>query len=511
MKKSALLATTLLLSGTGLAAAQAPEKPITRLGGLLPPAPGVAASEAAVAPASLKLPPPSTSQPMPNPLRSTGPTPVITGPTPAVTTPVVTTPVVMEPGQAAASQPAPGESVSPFQVLVDRPAGPFTEDGNAICCEPGGYAFWKGNRFWLHADYLLWWVKKGPNETPLLTTGTEFQATPGAIGEAGTKVLYGGSPLKFEAFSGLQVAVGGWLKEDQSLGLELRAYVLEQKDTGDFFKSTDNGEPFLLRPFLNAQDNQQDVAILSFPGLVRGQIQFAADSQFWGTEANVICGWVRGTSGRIDALLGFRYLSLNEKIRIDEHYAPLNVEDNPISFGGGSFEFPDTVSVFDQFKVRNQFYGPQIGARTELNFGKCYVDARVLLAMGVTHSKSMVNGGSYLYDGNGNQIASLSGGLLAQKTNIGGQTSDGFTVVPNFIIRTGCNLTDSVRFHVGYNFIYWSNLLRPGDQIDGTVDPRLVPTFQEYDATFAGSRPRQPLKHGDFWAQGLEFGLELRY
>ena len=41
----------------------------------------------------------------------------------------------------------------------------------------------------------------------------------------------------------------------------------------------------------------------------------------------------------------------------------------------------------------------------------------------------------------------------------------------------------------GYSFMYWSNVVRPGDQIDRNLNPNLIPT----SATFGGpATPRQP-------------------
>jgi hypothetical protein len=57
-------------------------------------------------------------------------------------------------------------------------------------------------RVWLSTDYLLWWVRKGPVNTPLLTTGSAQDALPGAVGQSGTQVLFGDRPLGFGASSG---------------------------------------------------------------------------------------------------------------------------------------------------------------------------------------------------------------------------------------------------------------------------------------------------------------------
>src|SRR5262245_57496648 len=64
------------------------------------------------------------------------------------------------------------------------------------------------DRFWMRADYLMWWVRSGPLNTPLVTTGSPQDPVPGALGQGGTRVLFGDSPLSYGMFSGLRLAAG---------------------------------------------------------------------------------------------------------------------------------------------------------------------------------------------------------------------------------------------------------------------------------------------------------------
>jgi hypothetical protein len=61
---------------------------------------------------------------------------------------------------------------------------------------------------------------------------------------------------------------------------------------------------------------------------------------------------------------------------------------------------------------------------------------------------------------------------------------------------------------VGYNFLYWSRVARPGEQIDLDVNPDLLPPEEQ----FAGAtRPRFEFRDTDFWAQGIRVGLEAAW
>jgi hypothetical protein len=99
------------------------------------------------------------------------------------------------------------------------------------------------------------------------------------------------------------------------------------------------------------------------------------------------------------------------------------------------------------------------------------------------------------------------GGFLALPTNMGHFDRDHFAVVPEFGLHFGYQVTDHVRAFAGYTFLYWDNVVRPGNQIDLTVNPSQVPPH-----TLVGApRPAFAFQGSDFWAQGLDFGLEFRF
>src|SRR5208283_6095108 len=48
---------------------------------------------------------------------------------------------------------------------------------------------------WASSDYLFWWSKNAPAPVPLVTTGSLADPIPGALGQPGTKVLFGDQTL----------------------------------------------------------------------------------------------------------------------------------------------------------------------------------------------------------------------------------------------------------------------------------------------------------------------------
>jgi len=69
-----------------------------------------------------------------------------------------------------------------------------------------------------------------------------------------------------------------------------------------------------------------------------------------------------------------------------------------------------------------------------------------------------------------------------------------FAVVPEVNLNVGYQFADWARAYVGYDFLYASDVAQPGEQINPA------------GLIFA---PVQP--HTDFWAQGVNFGLEFRF
>src|SRR5262249_39282749 len=105
----------------------------------------------------------------------------------------------------------------------------------------------------------------------------------------------------------------------------------------------------------------------------------------------------------------------------------------------------------------------------------------------------------------------FTGGLLALPSNIGHFQRDRFAVVPELNLKLGYQFSPSLRFTVGYDLIYWSRVIRPGGQVDPVLDVNQIPNFGAVAPPVAVSRPAVLFKDTDFWAQGISFGVELRY
>ena len=81
-------------------------------------------------------------------------------------------------------------------------------------------------------------------------------------------------------------------------------------------------------------------------------------------------------------------------------------------------------------------------------------------------------------------------------------------MVPELGINLGFDLTRQLRLVGGYSLIYWSAVARTGDQIDLNLTP---PQFPPPQNATASRFPEFRFAMSDYWAQGLNLGLDFRF
>ncbi|MBY0461491.1 MAG: BBP7 family outer membrane beta-barrel protein, partial [Gemmataceae bacterium] len=98
-----------------------------------------------------------------------------------------------------------------------------------------------------------------------------------------------------------------------------------------------------------------------------------------------------------------------------------------------------------------------------------------------------------------------------QPSNFGRTAGGVFAVVPEGTVKFGFRLGDSARVYLGYSFLYLSDAVRPGDQIDRTLSPSQLPIVSGNGPVSTADRPARVVNRSDLWVQGLMIGLEARY
>jgi hypothetical protein len=365
---------------------------------------------------------------------------------------------------------------------------------------------------WCEADYLLWWTK-GMEIPPLVTSGTT-----GALGAPGTRILYGDETIFDDARSGFRVGLGSWFDCGRGYGLEGDYWMLGE--TTDHFRAASDsaGSPALFRPFFNVNPRggdggfdppaREDAEIVSSPGVLAGAVDVDSYSQLQGAGlrfrrqlccatscsggCDPCCQPVE-TSSRLDLLVGYRYVQLREGIAIREDLTSLLSAPEQ-----GSFD------ILDQFGTSNRFHGADLGVTWRGRCGPWLVDVLGKLALGGVQQTVTIDGQTVISESL-NDNGTYAGGLLAQRTNMGQHRRNVFAMIPELGVNLGYQLTPCLSAKIGYNFLYWSRVVRPGDEIDLDVNPDLLPPELE----FAGpARPRFEWRDADYWAQGIRVGLE---
>ena len=134
------------------------------------------------------------------------------------------------------------------------------------------------------------------------------------------------------------------------------------------------------------------------------------------------------------------------------------------------------------------------------------------LGIGVNHETVTIDGFQIFTPppGGGQPVFDNRGGLLALRgANIGRFTQDHFSVVPEVNLNVGYQLTPALRAFVGYNFLYWNNVVRPGTEIDTVIDATRVPNFLPPGLMVPPLNPPRPMvrfQQTDFWAKASILG-----
>ena len=140
----------------------------------------------------------------------------------------------------------------------------------------------------------------------------------------------------------------------------------------------------------------------------------------------------------------------------------------------------------------------------EVKWWRFTVESTAKLAAGNMHQVLNVAGSSSVFDGI--STATRQGGLLALPSNIGHFNRDRMTVIPEVGLKLGFQVTPRLRATLGYSFTYVSRVMRPGHQIDLSIN-----TSQRSGPLVGPAQPQPVLGSTDVFLQGGTAGLEYRY
>jgi hypothetical protein len=374
-----------------------------------------------------------------------------------------------------------------------------------LCDYPAGIRGPLG-QWYVFGEYLRWKVRSS-STPPLVTAGALSDPRGGILGAPTTTVLFGGS-ISNNWQNGFRVGMGYWLDCSQECGIEGDFFMLVPQTT----KFIAGGTPglFIGRPFFDVAPGMEGEAAEEVSGNdLSGTVTIKLVTRFLGAELNyrqnlLMDAGPWNSVWHLDALAGFRYMQLKESISM--------VENLTLLVPAGALNAGDGLTVSDEFKTVNNFYGGQVGLNGEIRWGRLFVNMRGLVALGITHQRIDINGSTQFFQPAGTFVTSQPGGLLALPSNIGGHTHTTFSVVPELGVNLGYQLTDNLRIYAGYTFILWTNVARPGQQIDRTINSNQLPTITGPGSLGGGpARPAFSVHDTSFWAQGVNLGVEFTW
>jgi hypothetical protein len=358
----------------------------------------------------------------------------------------------------------------------------------------GALAPMDGDSRWsLSAEAMLAWFKSSPTPVPIITDSY--------LDAPGVNVLLGGGSVDTNPNAGLRIA--GAYRVDSRLGVELNGFYIPTRRTSSSVSSTGQpGSIDLYLPFYDVSIDQEDVTEISYWPEYRGSAQATLSNNLGGGELNLTWTMPPQDAWRVDLLGGLRFLQLRESYTITTS-SPYN-PPNPV----------DIWQTTDSFDARNRFYGLQVGARAAYDRGPWVGSVIGKLAFGTMQQRVSVNGFLETNDYNDYGPTQLfSGGYFALPSNSGNHSRNSFAVVPEVAFNLGYRVAAQAVVYVAYSFLYASNVARPGEQINRSINPTQAVAYgNDPPATLVGAaQPTFNFNTTDFWAQTLSVGLAYRF
>lgn len=382
----------------------------------------------------------------------------------------------------------PGYTFSPYDSSVCK---------KTACCDPL-------DRCWADVDYLYWTIKDSPEPVPLVVQGPVVPSGAPILGQPGTTILLGGNKIKNDWRSGARFSLGYWFDDSQRLGAEVNYLYLPGKSISkSVFSDGSATSAYLAAPYFNENTNSESSVSIANPGVFAGTAQLKLNNSMQNAELNVIALIPRDDcSMTLSMLGGFRYWNFDEQLSFKT--------DSP-----NVAPFPsDVFLTTDKFEAKNNFYGGQVGLKLDYACYQFFFSLKGKVAVGTMHQEAKINGSLQTNDYKGfGVVETYPGGYFTMPTNLGKHKHDCFAVIPEANINFGYHFTDHLSLRVGYTFLFVNNVLWAGNEIDRTINPTQSSALTDSaNPVLVGeARPKALMKSSNFWAQGLNVGLEFSF
>lgn len=384
------------------------------------------------------------------------------------------------------------------------PDVPTYSDGPGAVADGGIPADWGGQqepyRWWLSGEYLLGFTNSA-DLPPVVSIGPPQSA---AILTAGGQPL-GAGVQDLGGVSGFRVSGGVWLDSCRAYALDWNIFFLPRQQITNTF--TAGPGQVLARPFFDTALNVENSRRIAAPGLFAGSVTTAFRSLFWGAEVGARVRVVETPTFSLEHLFHFRYYALEESFEAEDQSSAL--AGGVVTFNGQAFGPPAGVRVNDFFSVQNRFYGGSGGLRLMWTPGRWEVRLDGRMAVGAMQQNVAIQGTTSLE--NAGSTATVQPGFYTAAQLPNRFTNYRFSLAPDVQARIGYRLTDWLTVTAGYQFLYITNVARPGDQISRRLNPGQIPSSQSFGAAAPGLPALPNVVSSDYWMHGLTAGLMLTF
>jgi len=172
---------------------------------------------------------------------------------------------------------------------------------------------------------------------------------------------------------------------------------------------------------------------------------------------------------------------------------------------GRAYSSPSTLSVSDIYTANNQFFGGSLGLRSAIHIEGFTWSITGKIGLGNMSSTLRTNGTSTITGSN--PPLTSAGGLYASGPNLGTFEKNTFSAIPEIATNLNVQVTSWFAVNIGYNYMCITDVVRPGDQIDGRVNPSFVPTSPSFGTRLGPTASTIPMNSSNFWAQGVNLGF----
>ena len=352
-------------------------------------------------------------------------------------------------------------------------------------------------------EYIYLWMKNSPAPAPLVVSGPNVAAYAPVLGQPNTSVILGNKPIDNEARSGAKFFAGAWLDAAHIYGLEANyLFLCERSNTKSVESNGLTGSPCLTFPFFNPVTGSESSALLAEENLYSAQAILKVTNSMQNSELNALFKILKNSKrSNLDILLGFLWWNFKEHL----------------TFKASSPNVTPPYDVYttnDQFKTSNNFYSGQFGIIGDYLWNRFFVQLKASAALGAMQGSLKVQGKFITNNFDGYTALQLfPAGYTAMPTNAGSSTRTWFSVLSQANVNLGYNVAKNVDCFIGYLFLYVTNVLFASNQIDRVINPSQAPAISANPSTevVGEKRPKMLFNKSQFWVQGLNTGINIRF